>query len=569
MTTYRPPARELPHRAALSLRAALEARVALSLTEVRDGRDTLVWISPEFERMSGYNADDLVGQDMSVLQCDATDRADVDRLHAGLLKGETVRATLRNRRWDGSEFWNRMVISPVYDDEGTLTHHVGYHTDATADVEAVAAHAARIGRADRRNERMHLLAEITQELTTVLDMDEGASRLADLVAQHFGDWVVVVLADRDNGVGAAYVSTRRRSAGQLAAARPLAESTAWVHGSPALLNALRGGETLVAQPFDINSALIDQIPDARHRTSIRRLGASRAIAVTLQGREGPLGALGILSRSPDAMDDDDAQDLVHLGARAGLALENARLYQREHEVAVTLQRSLLPRLVDVPGLDCAATYEPASDGTDVGGDWYDVVPLPQGGVSVSVGDVVGHDIAAAAAMGQLRSSLRVEAWAGHHVAEAVDSVDHLVQTLGMTDLATCVLAQIDAPDSDGLRRLHYVRAGHLTPFLIDPDGTVVALDGALTTPLGVPTRGDVSESTVDFVPGAVLVLYTDGLVERRDRPLPAGIAELRAAAEALPPGLTAREVADQLVRATTGQREDDTCILVVRNLPAG
>lgn len=567
MSLLRPPPRELPHRAALSLRAALEARVALSLTEPRDGANILVWISPEFERISGYNAEDLIGLDMSVLQGPTTDHAERERLDEGLKSGNTVSATLLNYAWDGTQFWNTMVISPVMDDDGVITHHVGYHTDSTADVLAREAHAEHIAQADRRNTRMHLLAEITQELTTVLDVSQGATRLAALATRHFGDWAVVVLADEAQQLTAAHVASVHTSDAERAAVDTLTDYT-WVYDSPALTNAVEGRDGLVAKPFTINGRLIDNLSNPEHRNALHTLGAARAITVVLQGRDGPLGALGVISRSPDAFDDDDARDLIHLGARAGLALDNARLYEREHEVAVTLQRSLLPQIVDAPGLDCAATYEPASRGTHVGGDWYDVVPRPDGSVSVSIGDVVGHDIAAAAAMGQLRSSLRVEAWAGRPCAETIDSINHLVQMLGVTDMATCVLAQMDAPDANGVRQLHYTRAGHLTPFLIDPDGSVLALDGALTTPLGMPAPALVPESVIDFVPGAALVLYTDGLIERRDQPLPESLANLQCAAGALAAGLSAREITDRLVAATArGAREDDTCVLVVRNVP--
>lgn len=564
MSSDSPPLRELPHRAALSLRAALEARVALSLTEVRDGRDVVVWVSPEFERISGYNAEDLIGKDMAVLQTPMTDQDAVDALNRAIRSGETATATLLNRRWDGSPFWNTMVISPVLDDDGVVTHRVGHHTDSTVAVQDRAARAVEIERAARRNTRLQLLGDITQELITVLDINEGACRLATLTAEHFGDWATVVLAEGIDTIHQVHVRSRHDDPAHLAATAVLRDR-GWTYGSPALMNALSGRESLVSVAFDIDPDIVDDIPDPEHRAAIRTLGAARAIVIPLHGREGLLGALAVLAGSPDALDDDDVRDLVHLGARAGLALDNARLYEREHDVAVTLQRSLLPQIVQAPGLDCAAVYEPASHGQDVGGDWYDVVPLPDGSVSVSVGDVVGHDIAAAAAMGQLRSSLRVEAWAGHSCAAVVDAVDELTQSLAMTSMATCVLAHLTAPDSAGTRRLHYTRAGHLAPLLIDADGNVRVLDDALTTPLGIPASRPAPEAVVTLGTGSSLVLFTDGLVERRDRSLPDGLAALRAAAAGLGPGRSAREIADALMAATDrGQREDDTCVLVVR-----
>ena len=152
---------------------------------------------------------------------------------------------------------------------------------------------------------------------------------------------------------------------------------------------------------------------------------------------------------------------VDIGRRAGLAVDNAQLFGKEHEVAVALQRSMLPRVPPVPGLEISAHYFAGSERADVGGDWYDVLPLPDGSVGVAVGDVMGHDLIAAAAMGQLRSVLRSYAWEGHRPSEVLERLDRLVQGLGMAQLATCVYGRLLPVEGGAL--LRYANAGHLPP----------------------------------------------------------------------------------------------------------
>ena len=201
-------------------------------------------------------------------------------------------------------------------------------------------------------------------------------------------------------------------------------------------------------------------------------------------------------------------------------MDNARLYETEHAAAATLQHSLLPAVPHVPGLQVAARYLVGMDGNQVGGDWYDVLNLPDGAVGVAVGDVVGHDLRAAAAMGQLRGVLRSYAWDGGPPGSVLDRCDQLVQGLEMAAMATAVYARLEPPDATGDRLLRYANAGHPTPLLLGPDGTLLRLDaqpladdrgGARASAAGRgPGR---TEASVRCAPGSVLVLYTDGLTD--------------------------------------------------------
>jgi serine phosphatase RsbU (regulator of sigma subunit) len=217
------------------------------------------------------------------------------------------------------------------------------------------------------------------------------------------------------------------------------------------------------------------------------------MVVPLRARSRVLGALSLgLTRTDRRYDEEDLSMAVDIGRRAGLAVDNAQLFGKEHEVAVALQRSMLPRVPPVAGLEISAHYFAGSERADVGGDWYDVLPLPDGAVGIAVGDVVGHDLQAAAAMGQLRGVVRSYAWDGGQPGSVLDRCDQLVQGLDMAAMATAVYARLDPPGPDGTRTLHYANAGHPTPVLIDHHGRLQRLDGHHSPMIGVlPAAGTV------------------------------------------------------------------------------
>jgi serine phosphatase RsbU (regulator of sigma subunit) len=178
-----------------------------------------------------------------------------------------------------------------------------------------------------------------------------------------------------------------------------------------------------------------------------------------------------------------------------------------------LQRSLLPTLPTLPGLDLAARYLASGSGQQVGGDWFDVFPVSGGRVGVAVGDVIGHDLAAASAMAQIRAALRAYAIDGDAPASVITRLSQLVDTFGLTQLVTVVYGVLDPPDPDGSRLLTYTNAGHLPPLVRQPNGTVDSLSGAVSAVIGAPI--DITHQQADYVlrPGAALVMFTDGLVE--------------------------------------------------------
>jgi hypothetical protein len=245
------------------------------------------------------------------------------------------------------------------------------------------------------------------------------------------------------------------------------------------------------------------------------------------------------------------------------------LYASEHEVAETLQRSLLPKLPRLQGLDVAARYIAGGRGQEVGGDWYDAFPVDGGRVGIAVGDVIGHDLAAATAMAQIRAVLRAYAVDGASPAEVINRLDHLIDTLGLTQLVTVIYGVMDPPGPDGSRRLTYANAGHIAPFVREPTGAVHQLSGGESVVIGAPI--DVDHAQVDRVlaPGTTLVLFTDGLVEVPGRPLDDTMRELSNAVGAGDEGETLDAVCDRILATTRGRElRDDIALLTIRLAPA-
>ncbi|WP_307875029.1 PP2C family protein-serine/threonine phosphatase [Frankia nepalensis] len=261
-------------------------------------------------------------------------------------------------------------------------------------------------------------------------------------------------------------------------------------------------------------------------------------------------------------------------ARVEARAEREELYGRAHAVAEMLQRSLLPEMPTVPGLTFVARYLPASDTARVGGDWYDVLSLPDGRVGLAIGDVMGHDLPAAAAMAQLRSTLRAYAWELVGPGEVLERLDRLAQGLAMDSFATVFYAILE-PNTSGGATLSYANAGHLPPLLCAAGGGPVhRLSDAHSLLLGVSDIGARDEASVALPPGSTLLLYTDGLVEQRGRDVEDGIDRAAALLAGHTPPPASRQVADSGLegladtltsQATGGEpQQDDIAVLLVR-----
>ncbi|WP_434056381.1 SpoIIE family protein phosphatase [Georgenia sunbinii] len=296
--------------------------------------------------------------------------------------------------------------------------------------------------------------------------------------------------------------------------------------------------------------------------------------VPVLGRESVLGLLAVVpvdrsargasqagADATPALTAPELRVLLELVARrVGMAMDNIQLYEREHRLAETLQHAMLPEQGAVEGLDVWSYYAPNSEHAQVGGDWYDVLNVGDGQVAVVVGDVVGHDVEAAASMGQLRSVVRAYAAEFIDPGTVLGRVDRLVAGMRIARPASFVYAVL-SPGDDGGWEVAYTRAGHLPPMLVRA-GQVRQLDGAGGMLVGFGERPRHTARTV-VEPGDVLLFYTDGLVERRDRTMRDGVQRLaEVAADIVAPD--AAGVGEEVLLRLADAPEDDIAVVVVR-----
>ncbi|MFJ5707268.1 SpoIIE family protein phosphatase [Streptomyces sp. NPDC093105] len=288
-----------------------------------------------------------------------------------------------------------------------------------------------------------------------------------------------------------------------------------------------------------------------------RIGSARTVPLVARGQV--LGAVTVTRlKSREPFDDQDAVLIDEVVARAALNIDNARLYTTQRAAALALQRSLTnSALPAVTGLELTGRYLPAS-AHDVGGDWFDVIELPGGRTGLVIGDVMGHGIHAAAVMGQLRTAVRTLARHDIPPTEMLRSLDAVVADLGEDTMATCLYA-VHAP-ATGTWTI--ARAGHLPPAVVTPEGAVSFLQGPPGTPLGTGAH-DFGTEELPLIPGGLLVLYTDGLIEARDRDLDEGMRQLGLALGRADGPL--EEVCDGVLgRLLVDPAQDDVALVLAR-----
>ena len=305
------------------------------------------------------------------------------------------------------------------------------------------------------------------------------------------------------------------------------------------------------------------VPDVDHadilNPILREKGIRSLLGVPLLVEGEVIGVLHVGSLTPRAFSDEDTALLQLAADRAALAIEQARLYE-QRAVTEAMQRRLMPaERVEGPALRTASRYLPAA-GASLGGDWYDAFPVLGGRIALAVGDVVGHGVEAAAVMGQLRTALRAYAVEGHSPGTVVDRVGALMLALGPRAPTTLVYIVVDPVNE----RAEMVSAGHPPPLLISPDGDTEYLEQARGLPLAA-TRTAVSRTHVfDLPAGAVIVLYTDGLVERRGESIDVGLERLRRAVA----GLTdVDEIADAIVEQVVPADPTDDIAFIAASVP--
>ncbi|MFE5587122.1 SpoIIE family protein phosphatase [Kitasatospora sp. NPDC056531] len=442
---------------------------------------------------------------------------------------------------------------------------------------------ALAGQAEAARARLKLLYDAGLRVGTTLDIVRTAQELADVAVPRFADFVTVELAEAvlrgDEPLPGTGVAggprIRRVAAGGIREDRPfypVGSQISPLPGTPEAVALGSGRATLVA---DLRQAHAWWARDPQTADRILAYGVHSLVSTPLRARGLTLGTVTFWRSGQSApFGEEDVAFAEELIARAAMSIDNARRYTREHRMAEALQRSLLPRgLPEQNAMEVAYRYRPAQRG--VGGDWFDVIPLPGFRVALVVGDVVGHGLHAAATMGRLRTAVLNFAALDLPPDELLGRLDELVGRLdqgeaavGEGDIegelavagATCLYAIYDPVSG----RCTMARAGHPPPVLMHTDGSVDYVDLPAGPPLGV--GGLPFETTeLQLAPGAALVLYTDGLVTGRERDLENGLAALhRSLTEAHADGTpdeTCRAVFDALVPS---RPSDDIALLVAR-----
>jgi serine phosphatase RsbU (regulator of sigma subunit) len=303
--------------------------------------------------------------------------------------------------------------------------------------------------------------------------------------------------------------------------------------------------------------------DADALRAVSHVGLASAITIPVVARGHRLGTATLGSAdSGQTYGPEDVLLIEELVVRAALAIDNSALYQRQYAAARELQRSLLPsRLPTVPGVQLAGRYVQGTRGLEIGGDWYDAIELRDGMLGLAIGDVAGRGITAARIMGELRSVLRTCAFDGYTPSGAAERVNRLTETFEEHEISTLVYLVYDPHR----RTARFVRAGHPPPVVLQGGSRTQVLDECGSLPLGVPGDARFVEGEVTLEPGSTLVLYTDGLIERRDRSVDEGIAALAAAIAAGPGDVG--ELCDHLLDRMAGpvDQADDVALLVLRD----
>ncbi|WP_412566475.1 SpoIIE family protein phosphatase [Streptomyces chartreusis] len=442
------------------------------------------------------------------------------------------------------------------------------------------------GRADVAQERLKLLYDAGLEIGTTLDVSRTSQELADFAVPRFADFVSVDLADpvlRGEEPKEGRADMRRVAFQGVRGDSPLYPIGKLIHFAAGTPQAFGFGTGRSVLETDLPAFAGWQEQDPANARRLVRYGIHAMLTVPLRAR-GVIMGMATFWRAdrPDPFESEDVSLAEELVARAAVSIDNARRYTREHTLSVTLQRSLLPRAL--PGqsaLDVAYRYLPAQAAQGgVGGDWFDVIPLPGARVALVVGDVVGHGLHAAATMGRLRTAVHNFSTLDLPPDELLGHLDELVARIDQDEGegeeevapitgATCLYAVYDP--STGLCAL--ARAGHLEPALVHPDGRVEFLTVPGGAPLGLGGSLPFEATEVRLPEGSGLVLYTDGLVEDQGRDIDEGLERLREALAATPPtqGRGPEETCKAVLETMLPERPRDDVALVVartRRLPS-
>ncbi|MFB8245290.1 SpoIIE family protein phosphatase [Streptomyces sp. NPDC055952] len=506
---------------------------------VVDPAGRILAVNPAAERLLGRAAPAMLGEDAhELLHRDADGRA-IPRERCTLLRAVAERTETREEghvcvRGDGRLIAVSWSASPLRHD-GVFVGMTVLFTDTSGDRSARRERAAYTRALEDLTERLTLVAEITEVLGQTLETDEALARLGRLLVPRLADWAAV---DLRSGSGQVHRVAVTGPAGRDLTREDWNERLpdAGEGGRSPVAQVLNGGDPVLQGEADLAAPVASGLA-AVHSQFLRSVGARSAVTVPLGSGQQVTGALTLVRTDPaHPFDADDLTVVSDIGRRVGLVIGNARRFGRQRAVAEAMQRNLLAPLPQPGGLRLAARYQPAPAGSQVGGDWYDAFERKDGTLALVIGDVVGHDLTAAAGMAQLHGILRSLTWDDSGppgaVADRLDDAMHAITTVPM---ATLILALLEGDPHTGPWTLRWTSAGHPPPLLLTGDGQARYLEAGLGLLLGAPPgigAGRPSAAEV-LPPGSTLLLYTDGLIEIPGSDLDTGLACLRHHALAL------------------------------------
>jgi serine phosphatase RsbU (regulator of sigma subunit) len=562
--------------------AALPADLLLQAVEgmqrpmfVLDDGWRFSYINPAGARALDRTVEGTVGRDIWVEFPEARDSPFEElyrrvRAHGGSGSAEAWFEPL-GKWFRADAFLTDAGLVVTYDDVTERRRTETERATAVAARERAAAEAAlAAARAEEAGRHLMLLGDINLAMTSTIDTDEAVDRFAHLVVPLLADWCLVSVFDPDGtrrDVGRAH-----RDPALVAAMHRYADLRVASNRSTAPVPQLRRSHHPVIIG-DFTPAHVDaMVASPEARAALAPLQPRALAAFPLIARGEVFGALTLVNgpeRGPHTEAELRTAEIA--SRRAALALDNARLASANQQVAERLQLSLLSPPVQPDQLELAVRYRPATQGVSIGGDWYDAFLQPDGDTVLVIGDVMGHDIEAAAAMGQVKTLVRGIAFDRlEEPAEVLRRVDHALVGLAVPAMATALVCRVEQDPADrvrGLRRLRWASAGHPEPLLLLADGTVVDLTAPVGPPLGIGWLGDRIDGFSTLPEDSTLLLFTDGLFERRGVPLDDGRAQVREIL-ARSADLPLDALCDRLLAEMLGEGvEDDVAVLAVRAHP--
>ncbi|GAA2418758.1 SpoIIE family protein phosphatase [Streptomyces glaucosporus] len=536
-----------------------------------DVRGRILAVSARAEELLARRGEDMVGQDAHDLLHRreggvAVQRSEC-RMAQALMRGRTEQG---GQEWlargDGTLLPVAWTVTPYRAGGRTAGALLLFHGLDLPGGEAEERPAGLLGLV----ERLALLAEATTTLSSTLEVENMLDRLAPLTVPRLADWMAVDLFTEEGELWRRRVVRQEEDgyARREDLEGPLPPVP--LNSSLPPASVLRGAPSALVGPGDY--AAPDSGLAAVQGDLLRATGIRSAAVVPLRAPRRVLGSLTLgraAHRRPFEVSELALAD--DIARRAALAMENAQLFERQRAVAETMQRHLLPHPPEIRGLELAVRYVPAPHASQVGGDWYDVFRLPDGTIALAIGDVVGHDLQAAASMAQVRNMLRAFAWDyGQPPSVVVGRLDQALVPLSDAPMATMLFARLEgAGDPEGGPwTVRGTNAGHLPPLLISRDGQARYLHGGHGALLGTGLETERTDALVSLPPLTTLVLYTDGLVEERRRSLDEGLARLRRHAAALADRPLDVFCDLLLERVRPPDNDDDVALLVVR-VPGG